>query len=64
MPTGKIKWYNEDKGYGFIQPDERGKDLFVHHSETEGLVMYEGDPVQYEEGEGPKGPCALKVIKL
>lgn len=64
MPTGKIKWYNEDKGFGFIEPDERGKDLFVHHSETEGYVLYEGDPVEYEVGEGRKGPCATKVKKL
>ena len=64
MPTGKIKWFNDEKGYGFIEPDERGKDLFVHHSETEGYALDEGDAVEYEVGEGHKGPCATKVKKL
>tara|TARA_Y100000588_G_scaffold246629_1_gene261043 strand:- start:669 stop:863 length:195 start_codon:yes stop_codon:yes gene_type:complete len=64
MPTGTIKWFNEDKGYGFIQPDEKGNDMFVHHSETDGYALDEGDAVEYEIGEGKKGPCATKVKKL
>ena len=61
MPTGKIKWFNDEKGFGFIEPDEGGKDLFVQHSETEGYTLDEGDAVEYEVGEGRKGPCAVKV---
>ena len=49
MPTGTIKWFNDDKGYGFIQPDEKGNDLFVHHSETEGYALNEGDAVHFLE---------------
>ena len=64
MPQGKIKWFNEDKGFGFIQPDDGGKDLFVHQSETEGYVLNENDPVEYEVGEGKKGPCAVNVKSL
>jgi CspA family cold shock protein len=61
MPTGKVKWFNEEKGYGFITPDDGGKDLFVHHSAIEGGSIRENDPVQYEIGEGRKGPCATGV---
>lgn len=64
MEKGKIKWYNEDKGFGFIAPDDGGKDLFVHHSQTEGYMLFENDPVEYEIGEGQKGPCANNVKKL
>ena len=64
MATGTIKWFNDDKGYGFIQQDEGGKDLFVHHSETEGYALNEGDAVEFEIGEGQKGPCATKVKKV
>ena len=63
MPTGTIKWFNEDKGYGFIQPDEKGNDMFVHHSETDGYALDEGDAVEYEIGEGKTGPCATTVKK-
>ena len=64
MPTGKIKWFDNEKGYGFIQENEGGKDLFVHHSETDGYALNEGDTVEYEIGEGRKGPCATKVKKV
>ena len=64
MSKGTIKWFNEDKGYGFIEQKEGGKDLFVHHKETEGYALNEGDPVEFEIGEGPKGPCAVNVKKL
>ena len=64
MPTGKIKWFNSEKGYGFIEQDEGDKDLFVHHSETDGYALNEGDNVEFEIGEGQKGPCANSVKKI
>jgi CspA family cold shock protein len=64
MAKGKIKWFNEDKGFGFIEQAEGGNDLFVHHSETEGYALNEGDSVEYEIGEGKKGPCATSVKKV
>ena len=64
MSKGTIKWFNDEKGYGFIQTDEGGKDLFVHQSETDGHALNEGDPVEFEIGEGKKGPCATNVKKI
>ncbi|MBT3467711.1 MAG: cold shock domain-containing protein [Opitutae bacterium] len=64
MPKGKIKWFNEDKGYGFIEQEDGGKDLFVHHKETDGYALNEDDAVEFEVGEGLKGPCATNVKKL
>jgi CspA family cold shock protein len=61
MAKGTIKWFNEDKGFGFIEQAEGGNDLFVHHSETDGYALNEGDKVEYEIGEGRKGPCAVSV---
>jgi CspA family cold shock protein len=62
-----VKWFSSQRGYGFIQPDDGGNDLFVHHSEinTEGdASLDEGQKVEFEIGEGQKGPCATKVTPL
>jgi CspA family cold shock protein len=64
MSTGTVKWFNEQKGFGFINPDDDGDDLFVHHSEikTGGYAtLDEGQKVEFEVGEGKKGPCATNV---
>ena len=60
MPKGKVKWFDVQKGYGFIE-QETGEDLFVHHSEVQGNDLAEGQSVEYEVGEGRKGPCAVNV---
>lgn len=61
MPTGTVKWFNQTKGYGFIEQED-GKDLFVHISQVEGEIN-DGDSVEFEVGEGPKGPNAINVKK-
>ena len=65
MATGTVKWFNDDKGFGFITPDDGGgKDLFVHHTAIAGdgfKSLTEGAKVQFEVGEGDKGPTALNV---
>lgn len=61
MAEGTVKWFNGEKGYGFIQQNDGGKDLFVHHSQTEGYDLEEGEKVTFEVAEGPKGPCANNV---
>lgn len=66
MPQGKVKWFDEAKGYGFIVPNEGGKEVFVHYSSIEGngfKTLKEGDTVSYELTEGPKGPQATRVTK-
>jgi CspA family cold shock protein len=64
VSTGTVKWFDSTKGFGFITPDEGGQDLFVHHSEIQmdGYAsLDDGQKVEYEIGEGRKGPCATKV---
>ncbi|WP_127716808.1 cold-shock protein [Halobacteriovorax sp. HLS] len=64
MSTGTVKFFNDEKGFGFITPDDGGKDLFVHISSIDDGTLHENDKVDYEIGEGQKGPCAVQVRKL
>ena len=64
MSTGTVKFFNESKGFGFITPDDGGKDLFVHISAVEQGQLNDDDKVEFEIGEGQKGPCAVQVRKL
>ena len=67
MQTGKVKWFNAKRGFVFIIPDEGADDIFVHHSEikADGFAsLDEGQNVEYEIGQGKKGPCATNVTPV
>jgi len=64
--TGKVKWFNDNKGFGFIE-QESGQDIFVHYSEIQGegyRTLSEGEVVEFEVKDSPKGPQAASVIKV
>jgi len=64
VPTGKVKWFNDQKGFGFITADVGGKDVFVHHSVIDGQgfrTLQDGEVVDYEFEDGPKGMKATAV---
>ncbi len=67
MATGTVKWFNAEKGYGFIQQDEGGPDVFAHYSAiaTQGYrELQEGQHVSFEVTQGPKGPQAANILPL
>ncbi len=66
MPNGKVKWFNNQKGYGFITPESGSGDVFVHYSAVQGdgyKSLNEGDSVTFEVVKGPKGEQAANVVK-
>jgi CspA family cold shock protein len=65
VSKGTVKWFDSSKGFGFINPDDGGDDLFVHHSEIKAngyASLDEGQKVEFEVGQGKKGPCATSVV--
>jgi CspA family cold shock protein len=67
VATGTVKWFSDEKGFGFITPDEGDRDLFVHHTgiNADGYrTLPEGAKVTFEEEQGPKGPKAVNVTKI
>ena len=67
MPTGTVKWFSDDKGFGYITPDDGDKDLFVHHTGINGegyRSLQEGAKVSYDAEQGDKGPKAVNVATI
>ena len=67
MAKGTVKWFSDQKGYGFITPEDGSKDVFVHHSAVTGegfRTLGEGQQVEFEVTQGPKGPQASNVTKV
>lgn len=64
MQRGKVKWFSSEKGYGFIEPEEGTKDVFVHYSEVPGEDLREGDEVEFDVEQSPKGLSAVNVHRL
>ena len=67
MPEGTVKWFNASKGFGFIEQDGGGDDIFVHHTAIQGegyKSLDDGQRVSYDVVDGQKGPAAENVVKL
>lgn len=67
MIKGVVKWFNDEKGYGFITPDDGSDDVFAHHSKIQAdgrRTLYEGEAVEFNVVRGPKGMAAEDIIKL